>query len=477
MRILFISTLWGDVYGNYKSAAKVGNAYPPLGLCYLSAVLENKGHLTKIIDMEMESKNINDVFEEIENYKPDAIGITVTTPIFHIVANVAESIKAKYPQMTIFVGGPHCSATLDESLKRSAYIDYAIYGEGERTIIEFINTLMGKKRPGEVAGLIFRDRKKNVIVNKPAKLIEDLDSLPFPAREKLDMEKYTWGVPGKGIVKFTTIMTSRGCPFNCIFCSAHTIFGKRVRCRDIGLVLDEIEMLYNKHDIKHFAFIDDTLTLDHERIKKMCDGIKKRRLDITWEGWTRANTVNHEILKSMKEAGFTRISFGIESANKEISRLIRKQVPLESYAKAYSICKDLGIERRASIILGNPGETRETAMETLRFAKGLKDCDQIYINIATPYPSTELYDMAKKGMHGLRLLSDDYSDYKRYGNSVLEVNDLKAEDLVKLQKKGFRMFYFTPSRVIYNIKRAGLRAFFKNAMAFFKSVILSGKTR
>jgi radical SAM superfamily enzyme YgiQ (UPF0313 family) len=270
-------------------------------------------------------------------------------------------------------------------------------------------------------------------------------------------------------------MTSRGCPFRCIFCSASTVFGRKVRKRDIPCVLDELEFCVRQLGITHFSFIDDTLTLDHGRVRELCAGIIGRKLDITWEGWTRANTVDVDILATMHEAGFRRVSFGIESANKEIAAKVKKGVPLEAYRRAYRAAKSVGLETRGSIILGMPGETRATAMETLRFACGLGDCDQLYINIATPYPATELYDIAVAGGDGMRLLTRDFSEYRRYGNSVVEVNDLSAADLIRLQRLGFLMFYLRPRRILYNFRRAGLTAFLKNASAFARSVLVGWK--
>ena len=241
-----------------------------------------------------------------------------------------------------------------------------------------------------------------------------------------------------------------------------------MRNRSIENVLDELSECVNRYGIKHFSFIDDTLTLNHDRIKALCAGITSRGLDITWEGWTRANTINYDLLKIMRDAGFVRISFGIESGDPKISKLCRKEVPLDSYREGYKAAASLGIETRGSVVLGLPGETRKSALTTLRFAKSLKECQQIYINIATPYPSTELYDIARSGRHGMRLMSDDFSQYKRYGHAVIEVNNLTAKDLVKLQNKGFRMFYLTPGRIWYNFRRAGLAAFLINAWAFFQ---------
>jgi anaerobic magnesium-protoporphyrin IX monomethyl ester cyclase len=471
MKVLLIHPPWAEAYGSYQSAAKLGNAYPPLGLCYLAAVLEQAGHDVEIIDAEMEGKTESDIVARARRFGPDLIGITSTTSIFHIAKQTAKALRGKMPNVTIVIGGPHCTAVLEESLADCLSADFAVYGESENTILLLIDLLMGGTAAEEIRGLIYRDRQGIIRRNLPPSLEEEVDRFPFPARKKLDLDQYLWSVPGKGIVRFTTIMTSRGCPFRCIFCSAHTVFGRKSRNRNIEKVLDELEQCVKEFDIRHFAFIDDTLTLVPRRVKQLCAGIIDRKLGITWEGWTRANTVTYDLLKTMRDAGFVRISFGIETADPQISKLVRKQVPLKAYRKAYDLAKKLGIETRGSVILGLPGETRETAIRTLRFARDLKGCDQLYLNVATPYPATELHEIAASGSHGMRLITDDFSEYKRYGNAVVEVNDLTANDLVNLQRRGFLMFYLTPSRIWYNFRRAGLLAFIKNSIAFLRSVI------
>ncbi|MFC1829463.1 B12-binding domain-containing radical SAM protein [Thermodesulfobacteriota bacterium] len=478
MKVLFIQPPWGEVYGTFKSAAKVGNAFPPLGICFLSAILKQRGIETRLIDAEMENKSIDYCIEEAVSFNPNYICLTSASSIYHIASKLGKLLKQRI-DAPLIVGGPHVTAMPYDCLKDRPFFDFGIYGEGEETLVELLDCLAGgKERREKIKGLIYRDESNEIKVNPPRPLLTDLDRLPIPDREGLELDRYLWSVPGKGIVRFTTIMTSRGCPFNCIFCSAHTVFGKKVRNRNINLVLDELEYLVYDLNIQHFSLIDDTWTLDHNRVREFCRGIKERKLDITWEGWTRANTVNEEILRIMKDAGFVRISFGIESGNTEILKHIRKGVKLEDYEKAYRIAAKVGIETRGSVMLGHPFETRKTAMETLHFIRDLKGCQQMYINITTPYPGTELYKMAKEGKGGIHLLTNDLSQYRRYGNSVIEVNDLKADDLVALQRKGFKMFYFTPGRIWYNIKRAGMLAAIRNAWAFCKSVMLpNGRER
>ncbi len=470
MKVLFIQPPWGHVYGEFVAAAKVGNCYPPLGICYLSSVLKREGHSTKIIDAEIEDKSLNDILAETKNFNPDLIGFTCTTPLFSVAWKIAEKIKEKV-DTPLLVGGPHVTVLPDNSVKPDGPFDYAICGEGERTIVNFVNALSnGNKNLSKVNGLIFKDESGRVIKNPPAPY-ENIDEIPWPDRKALMLEKYTWSIPGRGIERFSTLLTERGCPFSCTFCSAHTVFGKKIRYRDINDVVNEIEYLVYDLKITHLNLIDDTLTINRKRVIELCNEIMKRKINFTWEGWTRANTIDDELVRIMKKAGFVRVSFGIESGSPEILKSIKKEVKLPEIVNAFKIMKKYGIETRGSVMLGNAYETRKTVNETLRFIRDLKNCDQMFINIATPYPGTELYDQAVRGDGGIVLLEKDFSKYKRYGNAVIKVNDLLPEDLVRLQRKGFMMFYFTLGRIWYNFKRAGLRAFVKNAIAFSRSVI------
>lgn len=473
MKILLIQPPWGQAYGSFKEAAKTGIGYPPLGLCYLSAVLKKEGHQTKIIDIEMEGLNKKQVLQRTKRYQPDLVGLTATTPIFHLAKELAAAIKKTWPKARLVIGGPHLTAFPREAFSKAPIFDYGVYGEGEETAVELVQFIRSGKPPlKKIKGLVYRDKKGKIIVNSPRPLMNDLDQLPLPDRKGLKLNKYLWSVSGRGIVRFTTLMTSRGCPFNCIFCAAHKVFGRKIRERSIESVLNEIEYLVKKLKINHFTFIDDTLTLNRQRIIKICQEIINRQLDITWEGWTRANTIDKELLEIMHQAGLARIAFGIESGDPRILKVIKKGITLAEIKKAYKIAKEVGLETRGEVMLGHPFETKKTAKRTLEFIKGLKNCDQIYISISTPYPGTELFQMAKKNIGGISLLTDDFSQFRRYGGAAIKVNDLTRKDLVNLQKKGFRMFYLTPRRIIYNLKRAGIKAAMINSLAFFKGAIL-----
>jgi radical SAM superfamily enzyme YgiQ (UPF0313 family) len=470
MGILLIQPPWLEIFGRYKNAAKIGTFDPPLGLCYLASAVERDGHSVRILDAEAERKNIEEIVEEVRVNSPDLVGITSTTPTFYRAVELANKIKRE-KAIPIVLGGAHITALPEQVMQEYPFFDYGVYGEGERTFSELVNALEIGGPIDRIKGILFRREDGQVIKTEPRPFEQDLDSLSFPDRGLLRSDRYLFSVPHRGIIPYTGIVASRGCPFQCVFCFASSMSGIEVRYRSPSKILDEIAYVVSTLRINHFRFFDNNLILNRKRLRELCNGLIKRKLDITWEGETCINIFDEDLLSLMKRAGLVRLSFGLESGNPEILKAIGKDVSERKIRTAYKMAKKLGIETRSSIILGLPYETKMTVMETLRFIRNIKECDQAYINIATPYPGTKFYKMALNGESGIRLLSKDYSKYNRYGNAVIEVNDLTRADLIRFQKKGFRIFYLTPRRIYYNLKRAGLRAAILNIFAFLRAVL------
>ncbi|MBU0979699.1 MAG: B12-binding domain-containing radical SAM protein [Nanoarchaeota archaeon] len=468
MRVMLINPPAIEAYGKYKAAAKAGaTPQAPLGVCYIAAQLEKHGHDVRLIDADIEGYGPDEISQEIKDFKPEVLGITATTPIYPTANKIFSLAKEIDKSLVTILGGFHITALPMRTMKEST-ADFGLFGEAEETIVELLDCIKEGKEPSGVKGILFR-KGKEIMMNPLREQIQNLDALPFPALHLLKHDKYLWSVPGKGTVPVAAITTQRGCPFQCIFCGVQTMF-KGIRYRSIPNVVDEIEHRVNELGIKHFYIQDDTMTMNKAKMLDMCREIKKRKLEVTWEGYTRANTITPELLQVMKDAGLVRLSFGVESGNDKVLKAIKKGIKKEDMVKAYEMCHAAGIETRGSFMLGHPFETKETIKETIDFAKSLK-MYQAYINITTPYPGSELYTLAKEGYGGITLLTDDWQEFRRYGNAVMEMNDLTKDDLIKLQKKAYRQFYLRPHIIWYNIRRAGLRAAWQNGVAFFKSVL------
>ena len=436
MKVMLLFPKWTTDYGIVAYFAKRASVLPPLNLASLAAVAERDGHEVRIIDGQAEDMSLAKMIEQTTAFNPDIIGVTGTTPFYHIAVDLATGLKRANSNIPIVMGGSHITILQEEAF--SPCFDYGFIGEAEQSWPMFLERYENCKDVAGVKGILYRDSNKVKFTGMPD-MIGNLDSIPFPARHLLRMDKYKIGTM-QGVKNFTSIMFSRGCPFNCIFCSTKT-FGKKVRKRSVRSVVDEIISVISQFNIRHFLFADDNLTLDRNYVLKLCDMIDKEGLSITFEGSTHANLVDEELISKMAKTGLIRLSFGLETVNPEMRRLMKKEVPLESYEIANRLVNKYGIECLNSVMLGLPGETRETIRETLSYLRHAREIKQANYSIATPYPGTELFEMAKKGEHGIKLVTEDFSNFRRYGSAVMSVGDLSPDDLIRLQNDAFVSIY------------------------------------
>lgn len=450
MRILFIFPNWTKVFGTFSSVAKKTSGFPPLNLALLAAVAERDGHTVKIIDAEVEELSNENILEKIKEFSPDLIGLTSTSPMFHIVVDTARAIKQAF-DIPIIVGGTHVTIMKEKAFEDC--FDFLCVGESDETFPCFLKALEQKKDLSSVAGLIFR-KNNNILFTGNPPPVTDLDKIPFPARHLLKMDRYITGTM-RGRKIYTSVMFSRGCPFKCIYCSIK-VFGDKIRRRSVKNFVDEIELVIKKFGITHFYFLDDTLTLDRRYTLDLCDEIDKRNLKITFDGNTRANLVDDELIGRLVRSGMIRIGFGLETADPKVLKIIRKGVPLESYITANKLTNKYKIETINSVMLGLPGETRESINKTISFLRRTKEIQHATYSIAMPYPGTEFYEMAKRGEYGLKLHTEDFSKYQRYESAVLSVNDITPQELIHLQKSGLLKIYLTPHRIIPMLRRFGI---------------------
>ncbi|HOO77054.1 MAG TPA: radical SAM protein [bacterium] len=450
MKILLLYPQWTINYGIPGHFARKASTWPPLNLAYLAAIAEKAGHAVRIIDGQVEGKTPEDIIRETEEFSPDLIGMTATTTFFHIVADLASQLKKRFPEIPLVVGGPHITMLKDEAFLPC--FDYGFVGEADASWPEFLRSYQEGGDLSRVKGILCRT-PEGIAYTGPASPVEDVDSIPFPARHLLRSDLYRIGTL-QGTKPFATVMTTRGCPFKCIFCSTE-VFGARVRKRSPAAVVAEMRAIMEEFGITHFIFLDDTLTLDREHILEICRLITEQGLKVTLDGSTRANLVDEELVAALARAGMIRISFGLESVNPRIRRIMRKEVPLESYTVANRLTNKYGIETLNSCMIGLPGETVETIRETMRFLRESREIKQANLSIAVPYPGTELYRMAKEGEHGLKLVTGDFSKFKRYGSAVMQVGDLSPEDLISLQNDAFVSIYLAPWRIVPMIRKSG----------------------
>jgi len=302
--------------------------------------------------------------------------------------------------------------------------------------------------------------------------LEDVNTLPFPARHLLKPTLYNVGTP-QGKKQFTSIYTIWGCPFRCIFCCTGAFIGKKMRKRTPESVIEEMKHVIKTEGTRHFLFLDDTLTMDRPHIMEICKLIIQENLNITFEGTTRSNLVDEEIIQILKEAGCTRLCFGLEAVDENIRKTMRKDIPLESYINANKLTYKYEIETINSCMIGLPGESHEALEKTLDFLNSHREITLATLTIAVPYPGTELYYMAKRGEHNLKLLTEDYSKYMRYNAAVMQVGDLSPKDLVEMQNYGLVSIFSVPWRLKPMIARNKKKSLLLMSDRFIRYVFAS----
>jgi len=439
----------------YNSAVKsvVGVSSPPLGLAYIASVLR-QNHEVKIIDSNVLNYTISDVERELRSFNPDVVGITSVTPSIYETYKVAETAKKVREDCIVVLGGPHATFMPRQTMEECKYIDIIVKGEGEETTRELIENVEKGAPLNGVKGITFRE-KNEIIDTDPRPFIKNIDDIPFPSRDLLPMHLYKFNG-----VKYTTMLTSRGCPFKCSFCSSSRLFGGYWRGRSPENVLEEMKIVYEEYGIRNIEFIDDTFTLNQERAEKICDEIIKQGWDISWGASSRVDTLSKKLAEKMKKAGCWIIYLGIESGSQKILDAIGKRITLEQVEKAVKILKDAGIKVLGSFIIGFLQDTKETIKETIKFAKSL-NLDYAQFSILTPYPGTPIFDYAKK--HGM-LLTEDWSKYTAT-EPIVKIEGVSEKEIKALFQKAYITFYLRPRIVMewlrnkqFSLMKSGIKA-------------------
>tara|TARA_B100000315_G_scaffold214536_1_gene213199 strand:- start:9182 stop:10636 length:1455 start_codon:yes stop_codon:yes gene_type:complete len=396
----------------------------PVGLGYIAEFLQGHNVECRIIDLAFGNR-LDLLKQETESFSPDIIGFSMMSFEYKDVYGVIRNIKKSFSQIKIVVGGPHISSCQADVLKECREIDFGVIGEGEETMLELAKGI----EPSSIPGVVFRSNgeiKSNGLRNAS----DNLDKFPFPRYVGFDLEKYNYGV---------SIVSSRGCPFRCIYCTAH-IIRKKIRGRSAGHVVDEIEYWYRK-GYREFSFQEDNLAFDKDRLLKMCDEIERRGLNdakMMCGNGVRADCVNRDILKRMKDAGFKRLGFGVESGNEQVLKKIKKGEKLEVIKQAVKDACELDFFVSLFFIVGSPGETYEKFMDSIKFALSFP-ASQVYFYNLVPLPETELFNYVEKNNY---FLIKPESYLNSGGNvqdmplPVFETPEFPAKMRIKAMKKG-----------------------------------------
>lgn len=422
MRVLIINP-------SYNTRSEITN---PRNIALLGAVLERARHKVALFDANV----MDNFFQFIKGFKPDIIGITSTTSNVKSGLEFAARVKEFDRKIPVIFGGIHATV-LPEEILRNDSVDIVVRGEGEITLVELLRKIGGDL--STINGISFKSNG-SIYHNQAKGTLHDLDSLPLPAYHLLSLELYDR----------ISIMSSRGCPGRCTFCGSHLLFGYGTRFRSVKRIVDELEILKG-YGVKQVWFSDDTLTVDKKRVHSLCEEILKRKLDMKWSCMSRVNSVDKEMLTEMKRAGCITVGFGIESADPEVLKKVKKGIRLDNAESVFRWCEEVGIESCAFLLIGLPGQTWNSIIMTNEFLKRTKPTTT-GISILVPYPDTQIYrDMRKSG-----IISTDNQPWEEFKMSsdmrissdyiiglAEQVCDLTREEIIK----AYNLLYSTGKRI------------------------------
>lgn len=464
VRPAYSVAIYGDLFGKEDNDRR--EIRPPLGLMALAGYVRTRGHDCVILDGEPQLWSVEETCARVLATNPTHVGVTSTTPEWPFALEILRRLRAARPELVVLLGGPHVTTLPHQTLREAGdAVDFGVLYEGE---VPLLAVLEG--RPATVAWSVGDDPR---LLLAPARLTSEELSSFTPSRDAVDMSRYKYVDTGVGLVANDAIESARGCPFGCAFCTS-----RRTRhvARSVGSVVDEIVMSARDYGTKLFMFFDDTFTLHRGRAVEMFSDIlaKKRRgvlpRDVRFYGFTRANTIDFELMKLLREAGCDKLTFGVETGDETLLAHIQKGVKLKDYVEAYRILDELGITKRASFIVGHPYETERTVRKSIDFALSL-DLDEIGVNILTPFPGLVTFRDAMAGrgiwfshpMHYRRrgeapaagagerwsdYAAVDWADYwkrhLRWQSAVIETEELSSEAIAYWHARFLQEVYGSP---------------------------------
>ena len=466
---------------------------PHLGVAYLSAVSERAGYEVRVFDQDVEDVSLADFVRE---YQPDIVGITSNTPQVKQGWLAAREIKSVLPDTLIVQGGPHVSALPEEASARPE-IDVVARGEGEETWLD-LAAMLGQVKTGNpsfrvrdlhdpknkildrVLGITYQTTEGRIRHTHERSSVADLDSLPFPAYKYFKMERYSSLQPAIDAIdkgKSFSMMTARGCPYRCTFCS-QSVMAEKWRARSPESVAAEFAHLIHDWGAQEIGILDDSANIDVKRLREISRLLIKEKLNtVPWImiNGIRANLADVETLGLMKEAGCKRVAFGVETGDEDILDSIDKRVTHDQIREAFRNAKKVGLETVGFFIIGLPGDTEETMEKTIRFAC---DLDPLVANFSmmTPYPGTKVWEQVHR--NGGRMLVKDWQDYVFFeGKARYEMGETTAAAQEKKWQEAYRRFYLRPHRIAMTLMRKSTWQHLPRTLRMATHIVMPKKTK
>jgi anaerobic magnesium-protoporphyrin IX monomethyl ester cyclase len=428
-----------------QKASSWATVWPPITLALLGTIAEKWGPV-RLLDGDVEDVTMDELMRDLRTVGPDLVVVNTGFPSIDSDMAIAKRIKEAFPETRILAFGVYFTMLEKEAFQNHPFLDFCLVGEPELTFAELLESLH-EKQPNlaGIRGLMYRDGT-DLRVNPPRPLLEDLDQLPMPDRGLLRNDRYR--LPHNNKV-FTLINTSRGCPYSCTYCIVKTYYGKKPRRHSLERILEEVQNCREKFGIQDFLFWEEVFSLDKTFVRGFCHALIDRAWNIRWAATTRVTAVDAETLALMRRAGCYLIGLGIESGCQSILDAAKKNQTLDDTRRAVKLAKQAKIQTMGHFIFGLPGETKETAEQTIRFMLDL-GLDYMQCYCAVPYPKTELGELARaQGW----IRGEKWSDYDFGGNSILQTDTLRREDVDHFRRKAFRRFYFRPAYIARKLFR------------------------
>lgn len=436
-----------EVYKENKNFS----VHPPIGLAYLASFLREHGYKVDILDANALGYSKEELISHIIKHPSKYIGITSVTATINMVSKLCDTLKEKSDKVLI-LGGQHVTFRYEDVLASCKSIDYIIRGEGEVTLLRLLQRLSNNMTAKGLMGITYPEGNK-IVVNPDRPPIKDINKLPIPAWDLLPRSKYRLngfqdiGFNGEKLGK---LISTRGCPNKCTFCSSAHFWGK-ARFRNVDNIFAELEFLTKELNVRQIDFMDDCLTIPASRFKELCTRMINSNLDLKWSCYSRVQNINEEIVQLMKKAGCFIVSLGIESGNQEVINSTNKNITLEQVTNAVNLFKKYDIDCLGFFMIGHPKDTYKTVHETIDFAQKL-NLDFPFFSVTTPFPGTELYDWFMSS--DLSPGSFEWDQLSTHSDTIYRTENLSSKEIKKLYDYAIRKCYFNPvfiSKLIMNI--------------------------
>lgn len=419
-----------------KAAEKLG-IFPSLALLQLAAWIRHNDFPVQLIDLHAENLYPKDAADRVRDYDPHIVALTAKTLGWPAVIEIAQMVRATCPKALIVVGGPHLSIYPKESLTWDCF-DMAVVGDGEDVLLDICEHVESGSALDEIPGTMVRTKDGSVKQNPGRPVPKDIDKFPIPAWDLVDPNRYNCLTLLK---PFATMVTTRGCPWHCGYCSQ--VYSEKLRFRDPILVVDEMEYLVKTYGIREIVMFDETFTIGKKRMKKLADEILRRNLKVKFNIRARVDTVDRDVLTWLKKAGLRSIHMGVEAGTDRVLKIMNKQITREQTERAFRIAREVGIETRGYFMIGYYDSTPEDIEETIKFASSI-GLDWASFSVATALPATDLYRIAQERGY----IDGDF--WRRYtingGGPIpqLETETFTAERLRQYRTKAYLNFYLRP---------------------------------